>query len=106
MSILKKSSILKTAPIYTDWQSSSGYEGEGRLIKQLAKGLPFLFHDDVPEKQLRYFYCDKWLVELNGFTTQRCLLKEITSRRPAYRDLDKESKIEDKFLIIHGIEVF
>lgn len=97
---------MKSAPIYTDWQNNSGYEGEGRLIKRIAKGLPFLFHDDVPERDLRYFYCDKWLVELNGFTTTRCILKERKERKPSYRDWEIEPKIEDKFITFHGLEVF
>jgi len=97
---------MRSAPIYTDWQNLSGYEGEGRLIRRISKGLPFLFHDSVPEKQLKYYYCDKWLVDLNGFVTTRCILKQITGRKPSSREADELIKIEDKFLTIHGIEVF
>lgn len=96
-----------TTPIYTDWQNQQGFEGTGKLIRKVGNGLPFLFEDSVPEKQLKYYYCERWLVELDGVVLQRCLLKRVRGRKPVEKEvMPSVPKIEDEYIIFNGKPVF
>lgn len=92
--------------IYTDWQNRKGFEGKGKLIQHIEDGLPFIFEDANIERQQTYFYCQKWLVELNGYRCRRCILKKVRQRLAPVFEPNEFSKLEDRFISFNDKQIY
>lgn len=112
----KQTRIGKLQPIYKQSQTNEQLLGVARLLKKVKSGLPFIVDSEADNKQkvwIEEHWEIEWVLKTSlGYTINpekkvfpiRTLFYEGigTSKEPSYTQENQK----DKFIEIHGIEIF
>lgn len=93
--------------VYNDWQLLDKIEGEGKLIRKLSEGLPFILDEEAPDRKQKIFSYETWVVELEGVRKVRKIRKLSRGKKARYRREDTMSAAQDsEFITIFGKQIY
>lgn len=93
--------------VYDDWQCLENKIGEGRLIRKVSEGLPFILFEEESERHQKVYSYESWIVEINGIRQLRKIRKNYRKKRERYKREDYMTPSDEhNFITIFGRQVF